>query len=61
MGKKYEAWIDASQAKRASEMDLAGAQGGCTEARLTEANNNAEQNRLNEELTYREWRQDPNG
>lgn len=61
MGKKYDAWIQASQAKREAEMDLAGTQGGSTGDRLKESRTNAQQGRINEEFTYREWAQDPEG
>jgi hypothetical protein len=61
LGKKYDAWIQASQAKREAEMDLAGAQGGSTGDRLNESRTNAQQGRINEEFTYQEWRQDPEG
>jgi len=61
LGKKRDAWVKASQAKREAEMDLAGAQGGSTGDRLKESRANAQQGRINEEFTYQEWRQDPEG
>jgi len=61
MGKKYDKWVDASNAKREAEMDLAGAQGGSTPSHGERVTDNAYRMRDREEKTYREWREDPEG
>lgn len=61
MGKKYDKWVDASNAKREAEMDLAGAQGGSTPEHGERTKDNAYRMRDREESTYRDWRADPEG
>ncbi len=61
MGKKYDAWQASQEAGRQAEMRVTDCQGGSTESALKEAYTNSDQARANEELTYREWREDPTG
>lgn len=61
MGKNFDAWAKAWNAKDAAQKDQAVVNGGSTQSRMTEANNNFEQASMGEELTYGEFIEDPEG
>jgi hypothetical protein len=61
MGKKYDAWQNARQASRQTEARLSDVRGGSTKDAYNEAVTNREQASLNEEDTYEQFIDDPEG
>lgn len=61
MGKKYEAYTKAVQAENMAKMDREVAGGGSTQARMTEAQVNADQAARNTNDTWTDFIADPEG
>lgn len=61
MGKKYDAWQAAKAADKKTQENLAVANGGSSRAGMSEALSNAAQNKINEDVTYHEFIEDPEG
>jgi hypothetical protein len=61
MGKKYEAYEKAVKANNETKSTLQVAQGGSTAAHLQESQTNAIQAQINEDDTWRQVLEDPQG
>lgn len=61
MGKKYDAYVKAVEANNIAKGNLQAANGGSTERGMIEAQNNARQAQLNEDDTWQQVLDDPQG